>query len=234
MNRTNLQAPRPRPSRYTRNLLRAIYSDNRASRFSGWSFKAKLVSAALGVTVAGGTAFAATNWIVNLNSGSSGEGASAGISNLTITAASTPASTSLLYPGSSGNVVLTIANPNQFPVTITAVQLPANTVGADGYTTNALSVLQTGCLTASSDVTWTDATAISGSTHTLTTPLTVAASGAASNPLTVTLTGAATMSLLAPLACASTYFSMPSLIGVTATGGAATATTSPVTDGWTS
>jgi hypothetical protein len=31
----------------------------------------------------------------------------------------------------------------------------------------------------------------------------------------------------------ATYFSMPSLTGVTATGGAATAATSPATDSWT-
>jgi hypothetical protein len=33
--------------------------------------------------------------------------------------------------------------------------------------------------------------------------------------------------------CAATFFSMPSLTGVVATGGAGTATTGPATDGWT-
>jgi hypothetical protein len=50
----------------------------------------------------------------------------------------------------------------------------------------------------------------------------------------VTLTNDASMTSAAPAACASTYFSLPSLTGVSATGGAATATSSPATDAWTS
>jgi hypothetical protein len=42
------------------------------------------------------------------------------------------------------------------------------------------------------------------------------------------------MGTTTPAACANTFFSMPSLTGVTATGGAATATTTPATDSWTS
>jgi tRNA G26 N,N-dimethylase Trm1 len=57
---------------------------------------------------------------------------------------------------------------------------------------------------------------------------------AASGTLAVTFTDDASMGTSAPAACASTYFSMPSLTGVTATGGAATATSSPATDSWTS
>ena len=64
--------------------------------------------------------------------------------------------------------------------------------------------------------------------------LTVGASGQANNPLVVTLTNDASMTSAAPAACENTFFSMPSLIGVTATGGAATSTTSPATDAWTS
>jgi hypothetical protein len=48
------------------------------------------------------------------------------------------------------------------------------------------------------------------------------------------LTNDASMTVAAPSACANTFFSMPSLTGVVATGGAATATTSPATDAWTS
>ena len=76
--------------------------------------------------------------------------------------------------------------------------------------------------------------ATGGSSHTLTTALTVGASGQSNNPLAVTLQNDSTMGLTAPAACASTFFSMPSLIGITATGGAATSTTTPATDGWTS
>jgi hypothetical protein len=120
-------------------------------------------------------------------------------------------------------------------VTITAVNLPTSTTYATGYTTSALTTTQTGCLaTTPSDVIWGYSTTTSGSTHALTTALTVGASGQPNNPLTVTLNNDASMTNAAPAACESTYFSMPALTGVTATGGSATATTSPATDGWTS
>jgi len=193
------------------------------------------VSALLGTLLAGGTAYAATNWIVGLNGSSSGAAQSATVSNLTIAAVATPSAANVLYPGGSGDVVLTITNPNPYPVTITAVNLPTSTTYATGYTTSALTTTQTGCLaTTPSDVIWGYSTTTSGSTHALTTALTVGASGQPNNPLTVTLNNDASMTNAAPAACESTYFSMPALTGVTATGGSATATTSPATDGWTS
>lgn len=197
--------------------------------------KAKLVSAFVGVLLAGGGAYAATNWIVGVASNSSGEGQSASVSNLSITAVASPSPTNLLYPGGNGDVVVTISNTNPYPVTITAVNLPSNTTYATGYTTSALTTTQTGCLsTTPSDVIWNYSTSSSGSSHTLTTPLTVGASGAGNNPLVVTLTNDASMTASAPSACESTYFSMPSFTGITASGGAATSTTSPATDSWTS
>jgi hypothetical protein len=200
---------------------------------SRWSRKRKIVSAVCGMLLAGTAAFAATNWVVNLNSGSSGEAQSSAISNLTISA--TSGGTNQLYPGGTGDVTVSISNPNPFPVTITALQLPTNTTYATGYTTSALTTTQTGCLsTTPSDVVWNFSSTTGGSSHTLTSALTVAANGQPNNPLVVTLTNDASMTAAAPAACASTYFSMPSFTGVTATGGAATATTSPATDAWTS
>ncbi|HEX4163556.1 MAG TPA: hypothetical protein VHZ05_13720 [Acidimicrobiales bacterium] len=188
-----------------------------------------------GILLAGVGAYAATNWVVGLNSGSSGEGQSASISNLTISAVASPSATNLMYPGGTGDVVVTISNPNPYPVTITAVQLPTNATYATGYTTSALTTTQTGCLAATpSQVTWNFSTAASGSSHTLTTALTVGASGQANNPLAVTLTNDASMGTTTPAACASTFFSMPSFTAVTATGGAGTSTTTPATDSWTS
>jgi hypothetical protein len=199
------------------------------------SRRRRAIAAFLGAIAVAGVAYGVTNWVVNLSGGSSGEGQSASVSNISISAVATPAATNLLYPGSSGDVVVTIANPNSFPVTITAVNLPTDTTYATGYTTSALSTSQTGCLAATpSYVTWRFATGTSGSSHTLTTALTVAASGQANNPLTVTLTNDASMGATAPAACENTYFSMPALTGVSATGGAATPTTSPATDSWTS
>ena len=181
--------------------------------------------------MAGGGAYAATNWVVGLNSGSSGESQSAGIANLTISAVASPSATNLLYPGGNGDVVVTISNPNPYPVTITAVQLPTNTTYANGFSNSSLTTAQIGCSSSTpSDVIWNFSTTTSGSSHTLTSALTVAAAGS----LTVTFTNDASMTTAAPAACASSYFSMPSLIGVSATGGAATATSSPATDSWTS
>ena len=114
------------------------------------------------------------------------------------------------------------------------MNLPTNTTYATGYTTSSLTTTQAGCLAGTpSGVTWSFATGSSGSSHTFT-PLVVAASGQSDNPLVVTLTSDASMASSAPAACESTYFSMPSFTGVTATGGAASATSSPATDGWTS
>lgn len=201
-----------------------------------FSWLTKGISVTLGMVLVGVAAYAATNWVVGLTSNSSGEAQSATISKLTITATSSAAPGNLLNPGDPGDVVVSIANANPFPVTITAVQLPTNTTYATGYTSNALTTTQAGCLsTTPSLVTWNFSTATSGSSHTLTTPLTVAASGQANNPLVVTLSNDAFMSLSAPLACADTYFSMPALTGITATGGGpGTVTTSPASDGWTS
>lgn len=190
----------------------------------------RTVAAAIGVVVAGGGAYAATNWVVGLNSGSSGEGQSAAITNLTITAVASPVASNLLYPGGNGDVVATITNPNPYPVTVTQVDLPTDTTYAGGFTTNGLGTGQTGCTSSTSDVIWNFSTATSGSPHTLTSSLTVAASGT----LTVTFTNDASMTASAPLACANTYFSMPALTGVAATSGSGTATTSPATDAWTS
>ena len=69
----------------------------------------------LGAALVGGSAYAATNWVVNLNSASSAEGQAATIQNLTVSAVSSPAPTNQLYPGGMGDVVLTISNPNPIP-----------------------------------------------------------------------------------------------------------------------
>jgi hypothetical protein len=176
-----------------------------------------------------------SNWVVGLNSGSNGEAESTAAHNLTISAVATPAPTNLLYPGSTGDVVVTITNPNPFPVTVSALKLPADTVFAAGFTTSVLTTSKSGCATTSgptgTQVAWTGATGATGTTHALTTALKVGASGNANDPLRVILTGEATMGTTAPTACQSTYFSMPSLTGVTATAGITGAvTTSPAAD----
>ena len=185
-----------------------------AGRRVSWFTKGTAI--VFGAVLAGVGAYAATNWIVGLSSNSSGAAQSATIANVTISGVAAPAAGNLLSPGGTGDVVVTIANANPYPVTITAMQLPTSTTYATGYTTNALTTTQAGCVASTpSDVAWNFATTTSGSSH--------------------TLTNDASMGLSAPLACADTFFSMPSLTGITATGGGTgTATTSPATDGWTS
>jgi hypothetical protein len=195
----------------------------------------RLSIAVVGMVLAASLAFAASNWVVGLSAGSSGEAQSAGISNLSIAAVASPSATNVLYPGGTGDVVVSISNPNPYPVTITAVQLPSNATYATGYTASDLSTQQAGCLASTpSDVIWNFSTGSSGSSHTLTSALTVGANGQANNPLVVTFTNDSSMTAGAPAACASSWFAMPSFTGITATGGAAASTTSPATDAWTS
>ena len=172
----------------------------------------------------------ASSWTIGISGTTGGEAVSGTLNNLTIAAVATPAPTNVLYPGSDGDVVLTITNSNNYPVTISALQFPSNLTGATGYTNSNLSTANTNCTALLSGVTWVYSTLTAGASHTLTTPLVVGASGNANNPLTVTLTNFATMSSSSPIGCASTYFSMPVLNGVTASAGGTPVTTSPATD----
>jgi hypothetical protein len=205
-----------------------------ARRPGTWSLTRKIVSATVGTVLVATASYAATSWLVGLSAGSTAEAKSGSVSNITIAATTSPSPSNLLYPGGTGDVVAQISNPNPFPVTITGVNLPTNTTYAAGYSNAGLSTPVAGCdattTATGSLVGWNFATSTSGSIHTLTTPLTVAASGT----LTVTFTNDAAMGSGAPAACQNSYFSMPSLTGVGASGGQATATTSPATDSWTS
>ena len=129
---------------------------------SRWPRGAKVVSAVCGCLLVAGGAYAATNWVVGLNASSSGEGQSATIANLSITAVATPAPGNVLFPGGTGDVVVTIANTNPYPVNITAVNLPASTVQAGGFSNSALTTAQAGCSTTTSGVSWNFATTTSG------------------------------------------------------------------------
>lgn len=147
---------------------------------SPWPRRSKIVVAVIGAVTTAAVAVGVSSWVVSVTAGSSGEGQAATISNLTISATASPGAGNLLSPGSTGDVVLTIANSNDYPVTITAVNLPTNTTYATGYTNSALVATQAGCLAATpSLVSWNYATGSTGSSHTLTTPLIVAAGGQA-------------------------------------------------------
>jgi hypothetical protein len=187
----------------------------------------------VGALLAGTGAYATTKWTIV--GSSTAQTQSVTVSNLVISAVVSPAATNLLYPGENSDVVVTISNPNPYPVTIAAVNLPKNTTYATGYTTGSVTTTKRGCLsTTPSDVVWSYSTTISGSSHILAKTLTVAADGQANNPLTVTFVDDVTMTLEAPAACEDTYFSMPAMTGVVATNGAANITTSPTIDSWSS
>jgi hypothetical protein len=137
----------------------------------------------------------------------------------------------VLYPGAAGDVMATITNPNRFPVTITAVQLPAKTKYATGYMDRDLTRAKVGCTHATSGVFW-DHAGVGITTHTLERPLTVPAQGTGTEGrLVVTFQGDAFMASAAPAACEGTYFLMPALAGVMATAGG-TVTASPAADAW--
>ena len=187
-------------------------------------------AALAGMALTALVAYGATNWIVGLNSGSSGESQSGTVSNLTIAATSTPPPNEQVHPGGNSDVMILITNPNGFPVTVTGVNLPTNTTYATGYSNIGLTTPQAGCTSSTSDVYWSYATSSSGSAHTLTTPVVVGANAT----LTMELDGDASMTVAAPAACENTYFSMPSLTGVAASAAGGTPTTSPVLDSWTS
>jgi hypothetical protein len=205
----------------------------RLRRLVGFRGKTPIGKVALGAILllfAAGVASGAGFWIVSLNSGSSAQGQSATVSNLTITATSTASIVNLLFPGNDGDAIATITNPNNAPVTVTAINLPANTAYAVGYTSNTFATPVIGCDGTTSTVSWSYAGGTSGTSHTLTTPIVI---GANSN-VAVTLTNDIAMGASAPNACQGTYFEMPSLTGVTATIGGSSSSVSPDVDGWTS
>jgi hypothetical protein len=151
-----------------------------------------------------------------------------GVGGLTIVAVANPGPSALLHPGGRGDVVVSITNPNVFPVTISAVQLPTETSYATGHWTSDMGAAKYGCGPTSSLVSWSGATAVDGSSHRLATPLTVAANGT----LVVVFSDEASMGASSPSACEDAYFSMPSLRGVSATVGSSAITRGPARDSW--
>src|ERR1019366_4672119 len=87
-----------------------LSDDRRAQRARRRRTFRRTLAAFLGMFLVAGGAYSVTSWLVGLNAGSSGEGQSATVQNLTITAVAVPAATNQLYPGGTGDVVLTISN----------------------------------------------------------------------------------------------------------------------------
>lgn len=161
-----------------------------------------------------------------------GHGPAATPGRLSVRAAPTPAGVAALSPGAAGGVTVRITNPNPFPVTVTALELPADDAYAVGFATAALRVPVAGCGASAdgSDVTWRLASVAAGSRHVLVAPLTVAGAGGA--PLTVTFVAGAWMGPAASPVCEGAYFAMPPLTGVVAAGTGRAPTPGPATDAW--
>jgi len=151
--------------------------------------------------------------------------------NLSVSASLTSSAGRPLYPGATGDVQITIENPNRFPVTVTAIILPGDSNLAAGFRDAQLKQPEAGCGAANSEVMWSDATA-RPSVHLLDQPLTVGPRTSRPGALTVRLTGAATMGSDAPEACADTYFALPALAGVQASSSLRPPTPSPTVDRW--
>ena len=162
----------------SREGLLAGPSDNSCPRrlfrsvLSRWSV---MLSVVAGASVASIGAYGLSNWGVALAGGSSSQAQSASVANLMMAPEATPTATNVLYPGATGDVVVLITNPNQFPVTITGVELPLDTTFASGFTSSSLNVVESGCSSTTSDVFWSFAGASSGAVHALIAPLTVGA-----------------------------------------------------------
>ncbi|MEX0651778.1 MAG: hypothetical protein WD186_07110 [Actinomycetota bacterium] len=141
-----------------------------------------------GAMLAGSIAFAA--WTAT----GAGSGYAKASSAQALTTVDVSASTvATLYPGATGNVLLRIANPNPYPVTVTDV------AGSGAIDSDAVAACD-----ASTGVTFTNQTGLS---------LNVPASGAA----TFTLTGSVAMSNLSNTSCQGAIFTIPvTLSGVSA------------------
>ena len=169
----------------------------------------KVGASVLGVVLAGGAAFGATNWIVGLSAGSSGQAPvrqhlqpddqCRGLAR--------PHQSSL--SGGHGRRGGHDQQPQPLPGDHHRAAVAHQHHLCHGvHHKRTATTTQTGCLaTTPSDVIWNYSTTTSGSSHTLTSAVTVGASGAANNPLVVTFTNDASMTAAAPAACANTYFS---------------------------
>lgn len=198
-------------------------------RRSAWLRGGMLIAVTVSTTVATSTAVLGIAWAGVLASGSTGQNVTSMVSNLTITAVASTGHQTALFPGGSGDVSVTIHNPNGFRIEVTGMRLPTKATLAAGYTSDTLARLQPGCTAADSGVSWTGAATDHTSAHRLRVPLVVGANAS----LAVVLANAAFMSTTAPASCEDAAFVMPPLAAVAAKITRSVVTPSPATDAWT-
>lgn len=146
---------------------------------------ALVVAGALATTLIGGTAYAF--W----TSGGSGAGNAAARSAQPLTTTAVTVSTNLLFPGGSGDVKITINNPNPYAVTVTAVNGNGTITSDKGAACNA-----------ATGVTFTNTSGLG---------IVVAANGGST---TQTLAGKVAMSNASDTTCQGAVFTIPvTLVG---------------------
>ena len=161
----------------------------------------------IGTLLVGGVAYAAvTPWAVS----GSGQGASAAGTANTFGVSAAVVNSNALFPGGSGDVLITLTNPYPFNVSVSALTT-SGTVQAfttQNGTTGALSGTTGNAATCQplSGVSWK-----TSPTKTLTTAIVVGANSS----YTLTLTGNALMSTSSDNSCQGLFFSMP-ISGITA------------------
>lgn len=152
----------------------------------------------------------------------SGTGAVAAGTSQGLTLSPATVNSNKLYPGGSGDVIITISNPNPFNVSVTQLSLPVTP--ATAYSNSGLSTLNSTCNTngtgGMTPVTW------AYSTKTLSGVVIAAKSGGTAGTLTLTLTGGAAMSSSADTSCQGAFFQMANVTSVTAQQTTATAVSS--------
>jgi hypothetical protein len=149
-------------------------------RIRRYGVRMSLATVATGLVLVAGVAFAA--WTA---SGSGNGYAKAQTVQSLTTVDASASTTAQLYPGGTGDVKVTVSNPNSFPVTITGVSGNGTITSDKGAACNA-----------STGVTFTDTTGLSNS---------VAASGST----TITLSGKAAMSSASDNSCQGAVFTIP-------------------------
>lgn len=150
------------------------------------------------VAAVGGIAAPAVAFFSSSGTGT-GTGATATLLPLAIQSATTGSPSSALFPGGTGDLVLTVANPNPGPVTIVGIAQggPVNVTGG------------TGC---SSDSGWPAPVGNSGVSVPVVTGLNISVAGEATQ--VVHVPGAASMSTTSAAGCQGASFQIPITVQV--------------------
>jgi hypothetical protein len=161
------------------------------------SARAVALLVATSVVMTGGVAYAF--WTTT----GSGTGGAAAGSATALTFTPGTVNTNVLYPTGTGDVVITVTNPNPFVVQVDSLTLPAT--AATSFTNAGLTTPNSSCDTGGTGVTWSYATkSLSG-------VVVQKRVGSTNGTLTLTLTGGASMSNASDTTCQNAFFKMPNV-----------------------